>query len=110
MADAFHIPEDYQSSFRRFLPFMAAPLRNDPQVMQSLLIYLKLGGEKLARIALEAFNETQRLNDAELKKRLREEALLQEQMDDAEDQEDQEDQEDIEQDKQNVPNDESDDF
>jgi len=107
MADTFHIPDDYQPSFRRLLPYMAAPLRNDPQVMQSLVLYLKLGGEKLARIALEAFNETQRLNDAEFKKRLREEAMIADPMDDAEDEEDQED---LEQDKEKDQEDESEDY
>lgn len=107
MADAFQIPEEYHSTFRRILPYMAVPLRNDPQIMQSLLLYIKLGGEKLARIALDAFNETQRLNDAEMKKKLREQAMLAEPLDDIEDEEDQED---LEQDIERTSENESDDY
>ena len=110
MADAYHIPEEYQSTFRRFLPSMAAPLRNDPEVLQALLLYLKLGGEKLARIALDAFNETQRLNDAEMKKRLREQAMLVEPTDDIGDEEDSEDSEDLDQDDEQSPEDDTDDY
>lgn len=96
MTEAFVIPDEYKESFRRLLPYMALPLRNDQKVYESLLIFLKLGGERLARIALEAFNETQRLNDAELKKRLREEELLRENGDAEDEDENADDQEDDE--------------
>jgi hypothetical protein len=76
MDTKFTIPDGYHESFRRLLPYMEAPLHNDPQVMESLLIYLKLGGEKMARIAIDAFNMNQRLKDAEMRKQLREQALL----------------------------------
>ena len=74
------------------------------------MLYLKLGGEKLARIALDAFNETQRLNDAEMKKRLREEALLVEPIDDIEDEEDSEDSQNLDQDDEQSPEEDSDDY
>ena len=76
MADQFTVPEEYEISFRRILPYLMAPLQNNPRVLNSLLIYLKLGGEKMARIAIDAMNVTQRLQDAELKKQLREQELL----------------------------------
>ena len=76
MGTKFTIPDGYHESFRRLLPYMEAPLHNDPQVMESLLIYIKLGGEKMARIAIDAFNMNQRLKDAEMRKKLREQALL----------------------------------
>jgi hypothetical protein len=55
---------------------LEAPLHNNPQVLESLLIYLKLGGEKMARIAIDAFNMNQRMLDAELRKQLRDQMLL----------------------------------
>ena len=76
MADQFTVPEEFEISFRRIFPYLAAPMQRNPQVLESLLLYLKLGGEKMARIAIEALNVTQRLQDAELKKQLREQELL----------------------------------
>jgi hypothetical protein len=72
MADQFTVPEEYDISIRRILPYLATPLQKNPQVLESLLLYLKLGGEKMARIAIDALNVTQRLEYAEPKKQLRE--------------------------------------
>jgi hypothetical protein len=89
MDDPFTIPEEYEASFRRILPYLMAPMQKNPQILESLLLYMKLGGEKMARIAIDALNVTQRLQDAELKKQLREQELLddtdQEDLDDDED-------------------------
>lgn len=75
MAEQFTIPEEYEMSFRRLIPYLVAPLQNNPQVLASLLLYIKLGGEKLARAAIDALNVSRRLEDAELVRLLREEAL-----------------------------------
>lgn len=96
MDSQFTVPEEQKVPFRRVLPYLIAPLQRDTQVLESLLLYLKLGGEKMARIAIDALNVTQRLQDAEVKKQLREQALLndsdQEDLDDEEDEDgDQED-------------------
>ena len=72
MADQFTVPEEFDISIRRIFPYLAAPLQRNPQVLESLLLYLKLGGEKMARIAIDALNATQRLKDAEPVKQLRE--------------------------------------
>jgi hypothetical protein len=72
MADQFTVPEEFEISMRRIFPYLTAPLQKDPQVLESLLIYLKLGGEKMARIAIDALNVTQRLQYAEPTKQLRE--------------------------------------
>ena len=91
MADQFTVPEEYAVSFRRILPYLAAPLQRNFQILESLLLYLKLGGEKMARIAIDAMNVTQRLQDAEVKKQLREQELLNdERQEDLEDDEDDE--------------------
>jgi hypothetical protein len=76
MVDQFTVPEEYEYSFRRIMPYLMSPLHNDLQILESLLLYLKLGGEKMARIAIDAMNVTLRLQDAELKKQLREQELL----------------------------------
>ncbi len=72
MADQFTVPEEFDISIRRIFPYLAAPLQRNPQILESLLLFLKLGGEKMARIAIDALNVTQRLQDAEPKKQLRE--------------------------------------
>lgn len=71
MPDQFTVPEEFDISIRRIYPYLAAPLQNNPQVLESLMLYLKLGGEKMARIAIDALNVNQRLQDAEPKKQLR---------------------------------------
>ena len=67
MADQFTVPEEFDNSIRRIFPYLAAPLQKNPQVLESLLLYLKIGGEKLARTAIDALNVTQRLQDTEPK-------------------------------------------
>ena len=91
MDDHFTIPEEYEASFRRILPYLMAPMQKNNQILESLLLYLKLGGEKMARIAIDALNVSQRLQDAEVKKQLREQELLND--NDQEDLEDEEDEE-----------------
>ncbi|MEJ2038632.1 MAG: hypothetical protein P8X55_06815 [Desulfosarcinaceae bacterium] len=95
MAEPFNIPTEYRESFRRILPYMASPLRNDETVMHAVFLYLKLGNEKLARIAIDAYNENYRLSELEYRRRLREEALLSENLeeDDNEEEDDSEDEE-----------------
>jgi hypothetical protein len=89
MDDQFTVPEEYEASFRRILPYLMAPMQKNRQILESLLLYLKLGGDKMARIAIDALNVTQRLQDAEVRRQLREQELLndneQEDLDDEED-------------------------
>jgi hypothetical protein len=97
MAEQFAFPEEYEIAYRRILPYLSAPLQREPQVLKSLLLYLKLGGERLARIAIDALNVSQRQRDAEMLKLLRQEAMLadsedeDEELDENEDEEDEED-------------------
>ena len=88
MGQQFSVPEDYKSSFQRLAPYMSASIRNDQKALEAVLLYLKLGGEKLARIALDAFKQNQRLENAETKKKLREAVMLTEHIDQAEDEKD----------------------
>jgi hypothetical protein len=81
MVKNFSIPDEYKAPFRRILPYLSAPLQKDPEVQASLLLYYKLGGEKMARIVIDALNVTERIQYSEMIKRLREEALLNEHRD-----------------------------
>ncbi len=76
MAQQFEIPEEFEIPFRRIVPYLSAPLQNDPKVLQALVLYFKLGGEKMARIVIDALNVTHRIEYAEMIKRMREEAML----------------------------------
>ena len=92
MDNQFTVPEEFEASFRRILPYLMAPLQKNSQVLESVLLFLKLGGDKMARIAIDALNVTQRLQDAAVKKQLREQELLydnaREELDDDEDESD----------------------
>jgi hypothetical protein len=92
------IPDEYKATFQRLVPYFTAALRDDPQGLESILLYLKVGGEKLAHIAIEAYKQNQRLSYAEAQKRLREAALAadlasrsEEDDDDADEDEDEDD-------------------
>ena len=47
------IPDEYQGSVRRLLSRIPSEQRDDETLQAALLIYLKLGGEKLARHYIE---------------------------------------------------------
>lgn len=95
MTDAFKVPDGYQEQFRRLMPYMASALQKDPKVFESLLLFLKLGGERLARVVIDAYNANQRQADIEVMRRLREEAFFEEQTEanDAEGEEEDDDEE-----------------
>lgn len=79
MDSAFSVPNEYRVSLQRLYPHMPAFLRNDARAQEAICLYLKLGGEKLARCAIDAYIQTHRLKTAENQKKLRAEALLAEQ-------------------------------
>ena len=85
MSQEFSIPEEYEMPFRRILPYLAAPLQKDPKVLESLVLYFKLGGDKMARIVIDALNVTHRIQYAEMVKKMREEAMLRENQDEEDD-------------------------
>jgi len=90
MESSFTIPQELNYSFQRLTPYMTPRLRNDEQSLEAIVLYLKLGGEKLARIAIDAYNQTHRLQDAADQKLRLEETLLAKQMEDEESDEDEE--------------------
>jgi hypothetical protein len=49
MLDKLNIPDEFQTSFRRLVRIMPDAFREDEEKLHTLLVYLKLGGLKLAR-------------------------------------------------------------
>ena len=94
MGTQFTIPDEYHELFRRLIPYMEAPLHNDPHVLESLLIYLKLGGEKLARVAIDAYNMNHRMLDAEMRRQLRDQMMLLDEQDESDEEDDDDDEDD----------------
>lgn len=91
------IPPETRQSLQRLMPYMSQELRNDPQRLEAILLFFKLGGDKLARIVIDAYNQTQRLQKVqEQRMRLRAEMLdaLEEAEKDEDDDEDDDDNDD----------------
>jgi len=57
MNEAVEIPDAYQAAFRRLRRRMSADMLADPSVMETALLYLKLGGEKLAAHRLGLYRQ-----------------------------------------------------
>jgi hypothetical protein len=105
MSNAVTIPEEYQESFRRLLPYMIPSLRSDKEALEAILLYLKLGDERLAKIAIEAMNADRRLSEAALRRKLREESMLRDQSEASDDDEDSDDDDDNDLDDEDMPDD-----
>lgn len=72
MSEKVIIPDEYQGSIRRLLSRIPPEQRDDETLQASLLIYLKLGGEKLARHYLEVSKRVFPDQMVLIKKQLRE--------------------------------------
>lgn len=72
MSEKMIIPDEYQGSIRRLLSRIPSEQRDDETLQASLLIYLKLGGEKLARHYIEVSRRTFPDQMVLIKKQLRE--------------------------------------
>jgi len=53
MTEKVIIPDEFQGSIRRLLNRVPSEQRDDEALQAALLVYLKLGGEKLARHYIE---------------------------------------------------------
>jgi hypothetical protein len=56
MVDNVNIPDDLLETFKRLMTQVPDKLRNDSHTQQVMQLYLKLGGEKLARQYIENVN------------------------------------------------------
>ena len=53
MTEDLDIPEKLQSTFRRIMKRVPSDLKEDVEFQKTLSLYLKIGGEKLARQRIE---------------------------------------------------------
>ncbi len=58
MSEKMIIPDEFQGSIRRLLNRVPSEQRDDETLQAALLVYLKLGGEKLARHYIEVSKKT----------------------------------------------------
>ncbi len=76
MIDQFDIPKDLMGSFKRVSRRIPVALKKDETLIKTVVAYLKLGGEKLARQAVESARQTLDLEVAQRRKKARDEALI----------------------------------
>jgi hypothetical protein len=76
MLDKYEVPRELMGSFKRIARRVPVELKKDEELIQTLIAYLELGGEKLARQAVEAAKQTLALEATERRKKAREEALI----------------------------------
>ena len=55
MANELNIPEKILGTFNRLIRKLPEELREDEQVRKTTLVFLQLGGEKLARARIKAY-------------------------------------------------------
>jgi hypothetical protein len=76
MFEKVEVPKDLIGSFRRVVRRIPVDLKKDEVLLETVLVYLKLGGEKLARQAVESAKQSYELEVVQRKKKAREEALI----------------------------------
>jgi phosphopantothenoylcysteine synthetase/decarboxylase len=76
MIDDIEVPKRLMGSFKRVVRRIPVDLKKDEELIRTVLAYLELGGEKLARQAVEAAKQTLELEIAQRRKKSREEALI----------------------------------
>lgn len=76
MIDQIEVPKDLMGSFKRVSRRIPVELRKDETLIKTVVDYLQLGGEKLARQAVESAKQTHQLEVAQRRKKAREDALI----------------------------------
>lgn len=76
MIDKIEVPKNLMGSFKRVARRIPVDLKKDEELIKTVVAYLHLGGEKLARQAVESAKKTLELEVAQRKKKAREEALI----------------------------------
>lgn len=76
MTDKIEIPNELMGSYKRIARRIPVDLKKDEVLMQTIVAYLKMGGERLARQAVVSARQTLELDVAQRKKKAREEALI----------------------------------
>ena len=75
MSEEIDVPQEYLGTFRRLMRLAPEALRNNRRFQESTLMYLRLGGEKLARQNLEIHRKPFREELFTVKKRPADENL-----------------------------------
>ena len=76
MVDKVDTSDNMTGPFKRVVRRLPVELKKDEELIQTLMAYLQLGGEKLARHASEAARQTHELEMVQRKKRARHDALI----------------------------------
>jgi hypothetical protein len=76
MVDKVEVPKNLMGSFKRVARRIPVDLKKDEELIKTIVAYLQLGGEKLARQAVVSAKRTLDLEVAQRKKKAREEALI----------------------------------
>ena len=58
MIKELNVPEPYQAVFRRLARRIPEELLVEPKVVETLLLYVKIGGERLARQRVELYKKS----------------------------------------------------
>ncbi|GEM_PF-5993625 len=75
MNETLEIPEALRFTWNRLLNRMPIKLRQKEEVLESVLIFLKLGGERLAKQAIEAAKASLTLEQTRLRRQQKAEAM-----------------------------------
>jgi hypothetical protein len=76
MVNTIEVPQRLIGSFKRIARRIPVDLKKDEQLVKTIVAYLQLGGEKLARQAVDTAKQTLELEFIQRRKKAREEALI----------------------------------
>lgn len=76
MLDKIEVPKNLVGAFKRVSRRIPVDLKKDEELIKTVVAYLQLGGEKLARQVVVTARQTLELELAQKKKKAREEALM----------------------------------
>lgn len=76
MVDKIEVPKNLMGAFKRVSRRIPVDLKKDEALIKTVVAYLQLGGEKLARQVVVAAKQTLELEMAQKRKKAREEALI----------------------------------
>jgi hypothetical protein len=76
MVNTIEIPPRLMGSFKRIARRIPVDLKKDERLVRTVVAFLQLGGEKLARQAVDTAKQTLELEIIQRKKKAREEALI----------------------------------
>lgn len=76
MVNTIDVPQGLMGSFKRIARRIPVDLKKDEELVKTIVAYLQLGGERLARQAVDTARQSLELEIIQRKKKAREEALI----------------------------------